>query len=76
MIYFIIIGILTIIWDIIVLNKYPKKDYTVSNFIHKILDRYIIIAIFGGIIIGVYFPDDLVPMVVGALLSHFSNWRV
>lgn len=74
MIYFIILGILALIWDVYILNKYPRRDYTVSEFIYKFIHHYPIIAIIIGGALVYYFPNDIIPIVTGILVGHFV-WK-
>lgn len=74
MIYFVIIGILALIYDLYILHKYPKRDLTVSEFIYKFVHHYPIVAVVAGGALVYYFPSDILPIVVGILTGHFA-WK-
>ena len=74
MIYFVILGILALIYDLYILHKYPRRDYTVSEFIYKFVHKYPIVAVGAGILLVLYFPKDIQPIIVGILVGHFV-WK-
>ena len=74
MMYFVVIGILAVMWDICAINLYPHHDYTVSEFVYKLIHRYPVIGIVAGGAILYYFPNDIKPIVVGILIGHFT-WK-
>lgn len=74
MVYFILFGIIALTWDVYVLNKYPRHDYTISEFIYKLVHKYPIIAVVMGGSLVFYFPLDIIPIVAGILVGHFV-WK-
>lgn len=49
-------------------------DYTVSEFIYKANHKYPILAIVAGGALMYYFPNDVLPIIVGILTGHFV-WK-
>jgi hypothetical protein len=74
MIYFVIIGILALIYDLYILRKYPRHDYTISEYIYKFVHKYPIVAVVIGGALLYFFPNDIQPIVVGILVGHFV-WK-
>jgi len=74
MIYFVLVGILAIGWDLYSFYKWPKHDYTVSGFVYFLTHRWPIIAVmFGGLLVY-YFPTSIIPMIAGGMVVHFV-WK-
>ena len=74
MIYFVIIGILALIYDLYILHKYPRRDYTVSEFVYKFVHHYPIVAVVMGGALVYFFPNDILPIILGILCGHFV-WK-
>jgi len=70
----IFIGILAVCWDIFALYQWSMKDMTVSGFIYRLVHRFPILAAVAGGAIIYYFPQDVIPIIAGGLISHFV-WR-